>query len=137
MLRICSKCKEEKSKTAFSPARKKKSGFQSHCKVCRAEYNKRHYRQNKAKYIENKNHNKETILNELRQYKEKNPCADCGKYFPYYAMEFDHQHSKKYEIAIIARHGSRKKLWEEIKKCELVCCLCHRHRTHGENRSVV
>ena len=34
----CSKCGEEKPLTAFSPARQHSDGYHSHCRVCRAAY---------------------------------------------------------------------------------------------------
>lgn len=135
-MRTCTSCGKEKSFEAFAKAKSKKDGLQSHCKVCRANYNKVHYLKNKEKYFESKTRNRNQLLDELRQYKEANPCKDCGKCFPYYVMEFDHLHSKKFDIACIVKYGSRKKLWEEIEKCELVCCLCHRYRTH-RNRLLV
>jgi hypothetical protein len=33
-------------------------------------------------------------------------------------------------ISNLIHHGSKKQLLEEILKCELVCALCHRIRTH-------
>lgn len=62
--------------------------------------------------------------------KEASPCMDCGKYFKYYQMEYDHidPASKKYGIGRIITY-SKNIILEEIAKCDLVCGNCHRIRT--------
>ena len=69
----------------------------------------------------------------VRNLKESNPCTDCGRYEPYYCMDFDHHTDvKNFEIgtAISNRNISMAKLKAEIALCELVCAICHRIRTH-------
>lgn len=68
----------------------------------------------------------------VRQYKNANPCKDCGRNFPYYVMDFDHCKGKKTNNIneITKRNLSFAKLQNELKKCELVCSNCHRVRTH-------
>jgi hypothetical protein len=60
---------------------------------------------------------------------EKNkPCADCGKRYPHYVMDFDHVRGRKlftishYITVTLAR------LLREIAKCDVVCANCHRER---------
>lgn len=126
----CTSCKQEKDIKCFSPARNKKSGCQTHCKECRSEYNKQHYLKNKSRYIEARKKSRQKCVDQVRSFKEENPCTDCGKTYPYFVMEFDHvRGEKKGCIARMVKAGSPKKLQEELKKCELVCCLCHRFRT--------
>jgi hypothetical protein len=69
---------------------------------------------------------------EVQQYKSSTPCADCQQSYPHYVMDFDHVHGEKLaNVADITRvNHSRKKVWDEIAKCELVCANCHRIRTH-------
>lgn len=69
---------------------------------------------------------------EVQRYKSSKPCADCQKSYPHYVMDFDHVRGKKIDnVADIMRvNMSRKKLWDEIAKCDLVCSNCHRARTH-------
>jgi hypothetical protein len=47
-------------------------------------------------------------------------------------MDFDHVTGEKIQsISRLSRgSGGKKKLLEELKKCELVCSNCHRIRTH-------
>jgi len=77
---------------------------------------------------------------QIREYlqlvKEQTPCADCGKQYPYYVMEFDHINSDR------TRRGKNgngcigsltSQRWnvvlQELAKCEVVCANCHRVRT--------
>ncbi len=87
-------------------------------------------------YLKNIEKNKEknkTYREKVREYvrlqKESDPCTDCGKYFPYYVMEYDHLHSKINSVAKIVSNGTMNQVIEEIKKCELVCSNCHKVRT--------
>ena len=62
------------------------------------------------------------------------PCSDCGKIYPYFVMDFDHRKDqlKEKEIAhMVAGGWSKKKIEDEIKKCDLVCANCHRIRTYS------
>ncbi len=67
----------------------------------------------------------------IRDLKEKTPCLDCGISYPYYVMDFDHVRGKKHaNVMELIPTLSKKKINEEIAKCELVCSNCHRIRTH-------
>lgn len=58
-------------------------------------------------------------------------CADCGRWFPPCAMDFDHVHGAKMKnVSILVGEGaSIFKVLAEINKCDLVCACCHRVRT--------
>jgi hypothetical protein len=61
---------------------------------------------------------------------------DCGKRFPPCAMDFDHRpnEEKLFQISS-ASTKNRETLLAEIAKCDCVCKVCHRIRTH--NRAVI
>lgn len=67
------------------------------------------------------------------------PCADCGKTYPYYVMDFDHKPETEvsHHLKPRGRHGmdrlagSKNLLLAEIAKCDVVCANCHRERTWG------
>jgi hypothetical protein len=74
----------------------------------------------------------------ITAYKETHPCVDCGKFYAYYVMEFDHVRGVKLgNLASPGRWGcsSLEKLIAEIEKCEVVCANCHRVRTHQRAQS--
>lgn len=79
-----------------------------------------------------------TLRAELVDKYEGQPCADCGKVFPWECMDWDHVRGKKiYTISALAQQRSdnaREKLYIEIAKCELVCACCHRTRTRRSDR---
>lgn len=67
----------------------------------------------------------------IRNLKESSPCLDCKKHFPYYVMDFDHVRGKKHaNVMELIPSLCKKKIDEEIAKCEIVCSNCHRIRTH-------
>ncbi|CAB4124068.1 hypothetical protein UFOVP45_139 [uncultured Caudovirales phage] len=73
------------------------------------------------------------IKEHIRDVKECNPCVDCGKFFNYYVMQFDHlpQFEKKFNLARFHSHTLDLDIVnEEISKCDLVCANCHAERTH-------
>jgi len=56
-------------------------------------------------------------------------CFICGKEYPICCFDFHHKGGtlKKTEISkLIALQSKEKQLYEEIKKCMLVCSNCHR-----------
>ena len=67
----------------------------------------------------------------IRDLKEKTPCMDCGINYPYYVMDFDHVRGKKHaNVMELVSTLSKKRIDQEIAKCEIVCSNCHRIRTH-------
>jgi hypothetical protein len=91
-----------------------------------------------VKKIVGKNHVSNT-QKKLRKYaiiqaiKSNTPCADCGMYYPYWVMDFDHvpeRGSKSGPMTRFVSGHSVGKLMAEIAKCDVVCANCHRNRTH-------
>lgn len=70
----------------------------------------------------------------IDELKKGKPCADCGKIFPSYVMEYDHVLGKKrFNIGKMTNH-KRDRVLEEISKCDLICCACHRIRSHARRK---
>jgi len=66
-------------------------------------------------------------------------CSDCGQRWPPEAMQFDHVRGQK--VASVGRMAwswsnirTKKKILEEIAKCDLVCACCHAIRTARRKR---
>ena len=103
------------------------------------EYQREHYLKNKETYMKRAAINKRKQRIELRAIVSdaKNvPCADCGKRYPSYVMQFDHIGKKNFNIAQAVNGISKKTLMEEIKLCEVVCANCHSERTHRRRMSL-
>lgn len=63
------------------------------------------------------------------------PCADCGRQYPSYVMQFDHLRDKDFSIGQRGRNRSRRLLLAEIEKCDVVCANCHAERTHQRGQA--
>lgn len=71
---------------------------------------------------------------ELYKLKESTPCADCGRLYPYYVMQFDHKVNKGFVISSRSASYGSELFNNEILKCDLVCANCHAIRTHNRNK---
>jgi hypothetical protein len=68
-------------------------------------------------------------LNLIAEFKNK-PCADCGKTYNRWQMDFDHTKDKIDNVSnLMGNKAAWHKVLAEIKKCEVVCCWCHVTRT--------
>ncbi len=97
---------------------------------------KEHYRQSRCKLCSAKRGQTKIDDNRLyvRELKEKTPCKDCGKNYPFYVMHFDHLRDKKFNIGS-KNSISFNKLLNEINKCEIVCANCHAERTYKRKKT--
>ena len=79
------------------------------------------------------------ILKWYRGLKQDKPCADCGGVFHYSAMEWDHRPGTA-KVALISslvvKTHSKRRVLDEITKCDLVCANCHAVRTFDRIRGV-
>jgi hypothetical protein len=94
------------------------------------EAQRRYYHENKERAFKLQRDRRQALRKYVIEVKTKASCADCGIDYPHYVLDFDHVRGEKVgNICQLAREGNRKKLLEEIDKCEIVCGNCHRHRT--------
>lgn len=94
---------------------------------------RRHYLANKESYLRRNARYRTSIQDFIRRFKERTGCLDCGRYYPYYVMDFDHLESDKKEatISYLTATGRVGALKKELEKCQVVCANCHRIRTHA------
>lgn len=70
----------------------------------------------------------DAMLDELVEWK----CEACGYDRCKAAIELHHRESEKKEFTIASRWSvSFEKLEEEVKKCDVLCCRCHRELHAG------
>jgi hypothetical protein len=102
------------------------------CKECRRKYDREYYASNKGKLLEKKKQNTnrtwERNIQNLAQYLLEHPCVDCGE-TDTRLLECDHLHSKTHNVTEMIRGYSWTRILEEIDKCEVRCCNCHRLKT--------
>lgn len=133
-MKTCTHCLLDKDISEFSKKKSTSDGLQYICKECHSLYLKGHYLNNKNYYkskaiIRNKKV-KPQLLQYAINYLKKNPCIDCGEHDPL-VLEFDHVRGQKSKAIsdLIGDGVSEKRLQEEIEKCEVRCCNCHRRKT--------
>jgi len=129
--KICKSCKEEKLIEDFHMA---SGGYrQAICKTCESSYRKQWYSKNKERVKKQVSANNKRYIEESRvfigKYLMKHPCVDCGE-TDLVVLEFDHlpQYTKSFNIGGGVTI-SWERLYAEIRKCEVVCCNCHKRRT--------
>lgn len=94
------------------------------------EYQRKWWAANKETQRERIRANNAKFRKEMQALKLK-PCIDCG-FQPVVSgqMEWDHiGNDKVANVSQMINNGNRKKILEEIAKCELVCRNCHALRT--------
>jgi hypothetical protein len=126
--RCCRRCGEEKPVTEFHRWR---DDYQWWCKPCRRDYAAAHYQRHKARRQAQNERRQAAFMAWYTSLKAGKPCADCGGLFHPAAMHWDHLpgQEKKATLGYLAKRGNRRRVLEEIAKCELVCANCHAVRT--------
>jgi hypothetical protein len=95
-------------------------------------YNLDYYRRNREAEIARVKRRQEAPLTWLRDLRRV-PCADCGRSFAPYVMDFDHRDPTTKKFSLAAGKSllkNRDLIAAEIAKCDIVCANCHRIRTH-------
>jgi hypothetical protein len=100
------------------------------------EYSRKHYEENIERYKSRAaaSNKKLRIRNRdfIKEIKESNPCTDCGEFYPYYVMHYDHIYDKNGSVSDLSRASSSlDRIQKEIDNCELVCANCHAERTYS------
>ena len=126
----CPRCQATKPVSEF-PVRARGSP-DSFCRACAKAYFHEYYLKNKALYVARAARHSKKMQEVLRVGKDK-PCADCGRKYPYYVMDYDHRDGETKLCNVSALHARRRvsmrTLLAEIAKCDVVCANCHRERT--------
>lgn len=70
----------------------------------------------------------------LNKYKESVGCLYCGYHKNGLALQFDHREpSKKHRDVSSLVPGGLKKLFKEVRKCDVVCANCHMIKTFSRD----
>ena len=97
-------------------------------------YNAAYYKAHRQEEIERVGRRQAATLAFLRDLRRR-PCADCGRRFSPWVMDFDHREPKEKSFALAAGKAllkSRAVLLAEIAKCDIVCANCHAIRTYNQ-----
>lgn len=140
--RKCSKCKNKKLLSEYYKQKSNKSGYQAQCKTCQVKSVK-DYRGALSDVEINRSTQKNVKNNEIiknrnfdfvfRWLKIFGKCIDCGV-DNIRVLEFDHVRGEKVGGVkdLAGKTASIKTLKNEIRKCEIRCCNCHRIKTQDQ-----
>ena len=119
--KLCNKCNETKVLSMFPGNRCSPDGKYSMCKICK-RIRKNEWRKGRRRALH-------LLIDKLKSI----PCADCKNEYPPCAMDFHHIDisTKKETIALMIQQALPiSSVLDEIKKCIVLCAVCHRIRTH-------
>lgn len=128
MKRRCPKCRR------FDVVFYTTGNGRGYCKRCQQAYQRRHYRRNEQYYVDKAraaNVVQQALLYSVIYSTKQVPCAECGRTYAPWIMQFDHIRDKDDCVSNLVRRGaSLARLIAEICKCEVVCANCHAARTY-------
>jgi len=131
-VKTCPKCRQDLEDSEFHPSRRKgrKPGLQSYCKSCNKKSRLADYYANPGEWRSRTKKARGGLKLFVDSLKANKPCTDCNGSFSPEMLDFDHLTDKEFSISLAVRETySRKRILDEIAKCELVCPNCHRLRT--------
>lgn len=133
-MKKCGGCQKIKELSDFSKNRAKSDGLQTLCRTCKSVAQRKYYAENKDSYnlkvYQSRAARRGKARAYVKKYLSKHPCVDCGN-SDIVVLEFDHVRGKKINGVgkMVAEGYSLAKIIEEIEKCEVRCCNCHRKAT--------
>ena len=138
MTKVCSMCGERKHVDEFAFRSSVAGTRRSECRDCHNKKKRDYYK--KANAAKTKHYEGQKVRTRehrlwLREQKNK-PCFDCGVKYPYYVMQFDHVRGEKEFTIAYAASYSKKRLLNEMAKCDLVCANCHSERTYSRKQHI-
>lgn len=111
--KICTKCGRKLPINQFNFRNKAKGTRRSECKECHTAYMRQKYQEKK---------------DEIQELKSQYSCAKCGDTRGY-VLDFHHIDPTEKEDSIarmISNNYELNKVYDEIKKCVVLCANCHR-----------
>lgn len=127
-MKKCHKCKVEKLLEDFPANASKRDGHSETCLECKRAYNREHYKQNKKYYIDKEKKRRVDLTDWFIEFKNTLRCEKCGETHPA-LLDFHHKDSSKKETTLsqaVNRKWKKDRILEEVGKCTILCCRCHR-----------
>lgn len=133
-MKKCPKCIQTLPLELFGKNRAARDGLQVYCCSCRKQVRRKWYEKKLDNHKNSVKSWQRKQLEEIRivviDYLKEHPCVDCGEDDPV-VLEFDHvRGEKKGSISeMVGARRSLKTILDEIDKCDVRCCNCHRRKT--------
>ncbi len=124
-MKLCNKCNIERNEIDFVFRNKEKGVRQNVCNVCQREYKLKHYYNNKEQYYRRNEKTEKRLVDLIKSFKKA--CIVCEEK-ELCCIDFHHldPSQKEFNIAELAKYGSKTKIEKEIIKCVCLCSNCHR-----------
>ena len=134
--KICGACLVELPATKEYFAERKlktKITLQWQCRKCQKEYRKKHYENNKLKYINKAKQHRKKAVDNFIDFKKTLSCSKCSEK-RWWVLDFHHLDPTKKEknLSNMIRSNSFKSVLQEIEKCIVLCSNCHRDLHYQE-----
>lgn len=129
-MKTCPNCSLEKELSEYN---RKGGGYQSLCKCCNREYQRKHYLANKGKYRADNDRRRAETGEWYKTFKSTLSCTQCGESHRA-CIEFHHtDNDKEDSVARIANTAtSPRAILREVAKCMVLCSNCHRKLHYAE-----
>jgi hypothetical protein len=129
-MKVCPKCKKNKSLNEFGNNSKNRDNKQRTCKVCVKQEQIKCYNKDKTKYIQRNISRQKQIKEEFIEYKKQLKCCKCNEN-RYWVLDFHHINKNEKENfihKILYSFGgiNSDNFKNEIQKCKIFCSNCHR-----------
>ncbi|MBW9095508.1 hypothetical protein JNB62_17650 [Microbacterium jejuense] len=130
-MKICGTCRQSKPLDDFNRKSSRLDGRQEVCRDCNRQSSRAYYARNRDRHVQaivqrtaqRRVESKAFLVAYLREH----PCIDCGN-SDLRVLDFDHRPGagKRKDVMSMVKEGfSRKKLEDEIAKCDVRCRNCH------------
>lgn len=126
-MKICSKCKTEKSLESFTITNSKTGAHHRWCKACVKEYDHNRHKSQTKKIKQQKKARKQEILEWYLKLKSTLKCSWCIESHPA-CLTFHHTNPAEKETEVaqgVAWGWSKEHILNEIEKCIVLCFNCH------------
>lgn len=129
-MKLCPKCEHEKDEFEFNKNKSRKDGLQRICKICIQAEHKKFWKKHGHNKITQRIERNNLFKDKIRKIKEEEGCKKC-KESRWWMLEFHHidPSQKEFNIGMGVDWGQQK-VFDEIKKCIILCSNCHNDFHH-------
>lgn len=131
--KVCTVCGKRKALSKFYRRASSSDGVRSACKECSKTQQHAYTRTHLGQLVQSKKDRRARMRVWFQKLKSRAACKACGEDDPR-CLDFHHRDptEKEFKLADAIRQGwSKKKIVEEIAKCDVLCANCHR-KHHAE-----
>lgn len=124
-MRICIKCKTDKSLDNYSKNSRHQDHISKVCKDCHRKEDRESYKKHSKSRRQAIKTKTEFVMNWFRTFKSSLKCSNCPETH-YATLQFHHTDPSKKDMNVSnMRYYSIETIKKEIEKCIVLCANCH------------